>query len=254
MQKFKFLLMFSALLALFSMPVFAQDQTEPKEPQAAAAPKVPPCPKVSVKSPTQQFVREGSPVTFVAEIAGGDPNVTPTILWSVTAGMIRAGQGERRIEVDSTGAGVYRQISANLWLGGYAPECTNTATANVRVAAAPVLLDQFGVLPPEQENERIAAAASVLSQSNDRLYIFAYAGRTSERGHVHTVLKRMLGEFGKLEMPPSRVRVYDGGFREQPAYEFWIVPEGSEAPRPTPTVDRREIVYPKTAPARRKKP
>lgn len=245
----------SAFVALCSLPSLSQETAEPKEPKEAAAPKVQPCPKLAVKTPTPQFVREGAPVTFVAEIAGGDPNVTPTILWSVSAGMIKAGQGERKIEVDSTGAGIYRQIAADVWVGGYQPECTNTASVIVKVAGTPTLLDQFEELPADQEIQRIAAAASALSQSNDRLYVFAYAGRTSERGYANNALRRILGEFGKLEIPTARVRVYDGGFREKAAFEFWIVPDGAEAPRPTPTVDRREIVYPRTTtPTRRTTP
>ncbi len=253
MQKSLSFIISLAVSALFSLSAFAQYPAETKEKKTAeAAQKVEPCPKVAVKTPTPQLIREGAPVTFVAEISGGDPNVVPTILWSVSAGMINAGQGERRIEVDSTGAGVYRQITADLWVGGYAPECIGTAALAVKVAGTPTLLDQFGDLAPDQENERIAAAVSTLSQTNDRLFVFAYAGRTNVRGYANSVLKRMLAQFAKLEVPAGRVRVFDGGFREQPAYEFWIVPEGTESPRPTPTVDRREIVYPRTTPVRRR--
>jgi hypothetical protein len=45
-------------------------------------------------------------------------------------------------------------------------------------------------------------------------------------------------------MTARRVVVLDGGFRETPAFVFWIVQRGSEPPRPTPTINRNEIVYP----------
>jgi hypothetical protein len=45
-------------------------------------------------------------------------------------------------------------------------------------------------------------------------------------------------------MTARRVAVLDGGFRETPAFVFWIVQRGSEPPRPTPTINRNEIVYP----------
>ncbi len=252
MKKSVKLTMSVVLIALFAGFAFAQDPPPRQDNKAAPpAPKVSPCPKVSVKTPTPQLVREGTPVAFIAEITGGDPNVAPTIIWSVTAGMITAGQGARRIVVDSTGAGRDRQMSAELWIGGYAPECGNTAGATVKVIAPAILIDQFGDLPAEQENERITAAAEALSRTNDRLVLIAYAGRTNVRGYAVSVLRRMIAKFEKNETAANRIRAVDGGFREKPAYELWIVPEGAESPRPTPTVDRREIVYPRSTPTRK---
>lgn len=252
MQRSVFLLMLLVLATVFSLPAFAQDTPEnPEQKPIAAAAKASPCPKVAVKTATPQFIREGSPVMFMAEITGGDPNVAPTIIWTVSAGMITSGQGTRRVEVDSTGAGASRQIAADLWLGGYAPECTITAMATVKVVGPATLMDQFGDLPAEQETERITAAAALMSQSNDRLIVIAYAGRTNVRGYANSVLRRMIAQLAKHEVPANRIGAIDGGFREQPAYEFWIVPEGAEAPRPSPTVDRKEIVFPRTTPARK---
>ena len=242
------------LSAIFAMPGFSQDPAPPppetKPPAAEAKPA--PCPRLAVKSSTPMFVREGGPITFVAEIAGGDPNVTPNILWAVTAGVIKDGQGTRRIEVDSTGAGDARQISAELWVGGYASECAASANAAVKVAPPASLIDEFGELPPDKESERIARAVSALAETTDKLFIVAYAGRTSVRGYTGSALKRAVTDLAKNEADPNRFRVVDGGFREHPAFELWLVPEGAEPPRPTPTVDRREIVYPKATPARKK--
>lgn len=247
-----------ALFSAFAQPAAAQDQPQqpeqPKENAAPAKPPADPCPKLAVKSGGTQLVREGSPATFVAEIKGGDPNVVPNILWSVTAGMITSGQGGNRIEVDTAGAASAGQVSAQLWIGGYAPECMNTASAAIRIAPRPALFDEFGELAPEKENERIAAAAAVVGQSNDGFVIIAYAGRTSQRGFTLDSLRRITAQFEKNNVPLDRIRVMDGGFREQPAYEFWLVPEGAERPRATPTVNKSEIVYPntpRTAPARK---
>ena len=40
----------------------------------------------------------------------------------------------------------------------------------------------------------------------------------------------------------GRASAYDGGFREQPSFEIWIVPE-VQNPETTPTIDRKEIVF-----------
>jgi len=247
-------LIFSLILVLagFSSASNAQDPPEPPKPkEAAAEQKPPPCPKLAVKGPGARSVRDGAPVIFSAEIAGGDPSVTPTILWSVTAGVIKAGQGERRIEVDSTGAGVYRQINAELWVGGYAPECPTSASAGIRVAPKPNIVDEFGELGPEKEGERIIAAAGHLSEPGDSLQIIVYSGRTSARGYAAAAQKRMAAQLADSDLPLNRIRVVDGGYREEPAYELWLVPEGAEIPRPTPTIDRREIQTPRATPTRR---
>lgn len=243
------------LMALFSFGAVAQappppPRVKPPPPQANDA-AASPCPKLQVQTPTPNNARDGQPITFMANISGGDPNVTPTLVWNVSAGSIKDGQGTRSIQVDSTGAGTDRQIVADLWLGGYAPECTSQASVTIRVVGPATKVDEFGDLTTEKENDRIASVAVALSQSNDSLYVIAYAGRTNVRGYANTVLKRIKAQFVTNGIPAQRVAASDGGFREQPAYEVWIVPEGADAPRPTPTVDRKEIVYPKATPVKK---
>src|SRR6478672_743688 len=63
------------------------------------------CPNFSVQPLNPAQVRAGQPVGFMANIAGGDPKVVPTIVWNTSAGTITQGQGSRRIVIDSTGAG-----------------------------------------------------------------------------------------------------------------------------------------------------
>ena len=123
------------------------------------------------------------------------------------------------------------------------------ATATVKVVPPAAKADEFGQLDPDKENERLASLANALAQTDDHFYIIAYAGRTSERGYAATALKRMRTNLTTSGFDAGRLTVLDGGFREQPAFELWVVPQGAEAPKPSPTVDRREIVYPKAAPS-----
>jgi hypothetical protein len=48
----------------------------------------------------------------------------------------------------------------------------------------------------------------------------------------------------------ERLITIDGGYREEPAHELWVVPIGAEAPRPSPTINSRDIVFPKTTPTK----
>lgn len=244
--------MIPVLLVSLSPCVFSQSDEPPKPAPPVNGEAASPCPRFEIQNPAMRTVREGQPVMFAANISGGDKTVTPSIVWTVSAGVIKDGQGTRRIEVDTNGAGADRQIVADLWLGGYAPECGSQAPAqSIKVVPPASKADEFGDLAVEKENERIEAIAGVLSQSSDNLYLIAYAGRSNVRGYAGTALRRIKAQLATRGIPANRIGAIDGGFREQPAYELWIVPEGAEPPRPTPTIDRKEIVYPKTTPARK---
>jgi len=248
---------FSFIVALFSaICSYGQSPPPPKPtPKAGTAPPaavVAPCPQVQIQA-AQQPVREGSPVAFAAAISGGDPGVTPIYSWSTTAGTLVSGQGTRNIVVDSNGAGADRKIIADLLIGGYSSECTNQATATVMIAGPATKVDEFGELPEKDEAMRLEQLYPFLTQYSDRLYIFAYAGRSNVRGYASDAARRLKAYMVKAGIPSDRISANDAGFREQPAFEFWLVPIGSETPRPTPTIDRKDIVYPKPPP-RVKKP
>ena len=232
------------------LAVMVPGQAPPPKPEPANAAAVSPCPKVDIQAAGGRVLREGQPVSFGANIAGGDPNVVPTIVWNVSAGSIVSGQGTKSIQVDTTGAGQYREIMADIWLGGYSGECVVQANAAVKVVGPAIKLDEFGDLAGENENEKLTSAAAAIAQNTDNIVLIGYAGRTNVRGYAATALRRMKAHFGTLGVPSDRVGTLDGGFREEPGYEIWIVPVGAEAPKPTPTVDRKDIVYPRAAPVK----
>jgi len=248
-----------AVVYVFLLAMSSYAQSEPPPPQQNQGnqqqEKASPCPQMQIQGQARS-VREGQPVILTARITGGDRNVTPSILWNVSAGSIRDGQGTVRIEVDSTGAGEYRAIEAELWLGGFPPECPAQSTPyRVNIVPPAVRIDEFGATSIEAENEKLALAVKAAQYGNDKVYVIGYAGRTSERMFASTSLRRMRDQILKSGFPPARVGAYDGGFREQPAFELWVVPEGAEPPKPTPTIDRKDIVYPpvtRTRPATRK--
>jgi hypothetical protein len=234
--------------------VFPTPTPTPKpSPTATPAPGPAPCPTVGVQGNPGQRVRDGQIITFTANIAGGDPKVVPTIVWSTTAGSITRGHNTRRIEVDTTGAGLTpdRELRAEVWVGGYAPECLLQASGTVKIIPPAVKYGEFGMVDDEKLKRNLEEISTFLAQSPDNLYLIAYAGRNSERGFAYTWLRRMKEAIVAPSMSPRRVLGIDGGFREEPLFEFWLVPVGADPPRPTPTLRRSDIVQPNTGPGRR---
>jgi hypothetical protein len=236
-------------------------ETQPREPKPAAtaaqpaqpAQVVQPCPTIGVQAQPGQPVREGQRVNFIANINGGDPKVVPTIVWNTTAGSITQGHNTRRIEVDTTGAGSTqdREIRAEVWVGGYSGECQAQAAGIVKVIGPAAKFGDFGVVSDDEFKTNIEALANFLAQSPDDLYVIAYAGRSSERGFTYNWLRKIRDGLTAAGVSPRRIGAVDGGFREQPLFDFWTVPRGAEPPRPEPTVKRNEIVYPKPVPRKR---
>ena len=226
----------------------------PKPSPSPAPPGPVPCPSVSVQIQGAPQVRDGHRVNFVANISGGDPKVVPTIIWNTPGGAIMQGQNTRRIEVDTTGAGStsYRDVRAEVWVGGYAPECLLQASATVKVIGPAVKFGEFPVVDEQTLKKNLDAVAAFLSQSPDNLFIIVYAGRSSERGFAQNWLRKMKDALVTGGVAPRRIVPIDGGFREEPLFEFWTVPIGAEPPRPAPTIKRSEIVYPTTLPPRKK--
>jgi len=244
---------------LFAVTAFGQTPPPPPKPNPQnppagqpgqpVQPAVIPCPQLQVQVANPRIMRDGERVVFAANVGGGDPKVQPIYSWSVSSGTIINGQGTRNITVDSTGAGNDRQIIADLLIAGYSYECNVRASATVQVAAPPQKVDEFGDLPEVDEAGKLNSIVNFLKQgSPDRVYIVGYAGRNNVRGYAADVLRRMRAFLQNAGAPMDKIVAMDGGFRETPAYEIWVVPIGSDSPRATPTIDRKDIVYPKPPP------
>lgn len=245
---------FTGAAAQVYRPPFGTPTPTPRpSPSPTPEPRPGPCPNVTVQPQGAQTVRDGQVTNFMANIAGGDSRVQPTILWSTTAGTIRDGQHTRRIEVDTTGAGSgsERELKAEVWVGGYAPDCVLQASAKVKIIPPAFKFGEFGEVSAETLKKNLDALSQFLSQSPDNLYLIGYAGRKSERGFTANWVRRIKEDLLAAGLAPRRIMAMDGGFREEPIFDFWIVPVGAEPPRPTPTVNRNEIVYPKPTPTKK---
>ena len=73
-------------------------------------------------------------------------------------------------------------------------------------------------------------------------YIIVYAGKRSKKDEAKIVAARMKDYLIKDRgLSPDRIEAIDGGYREKPSLDVWLVPEGKEPPKPTPTLKPSEV-------------
>lgn len=209
----------------------------------------PPCPQVSLNPPGQRIFRDGERLPFTAIVTGGDPAANANFVWTSSGGVIETGQGTRSITVDTAGAGNDRQLSVDLWVGGFAPECSLQARTTIKIVPPATKTFEFGELSTEKESEQLSSVLPGLQALTDNIYVFGYAGKTNPRGFANATLKRIKAQMLASGIAYERMAFIDGGYREQPVFEIWIVPVGADAPRAKPTISAKDIVFPKTAPA-----
>jgi len=217
--------------------------TPSPSPKPTPVARVYPCPSVTVQALNRRRLREGETVAFVANVTGGDPKVVPNIIWTASAGTITSGQGSRQVIIDTAGAGSTpeRAIKVDVWVGGYAPECTLQGSAMARIVPSAIKFGNFGKLPDDAVKKNLKTLADYMAQVPDNVWLIVYAGRDSERGFAYTEAKKMKDELVANGVSPRRIISLDGGYMEKPLFDFWIVPFGAQPPSPRPTIDRREI-------------
>ena len=199
------------------------------------------CPTVDVSCPDTGVA--GTPVTFTANVSGGDPNVTPTFNWTVSAGTISSGQGTGSITVDTTG--VTGTITATVDVGGYDRTCTTSDSCTVSFPARPESrkIDEYGNIRFNDVKARLDNFAIELQNDpNAQGYIIAYGGRRGRAGEAQRRADRAKDYLVNTRgISADRIVTVDGGFREDLTVELWLVPSGATAPTASPTVDPSEV-------------
>ena len=208
------------------------------------------CPTVSVSCP--DTINTGEKPTFIVNVSGGDPNVTPTYNWTVSNGTISSGQGTSVIELDTSGLAGDSSITATVEVGGYDRACSvvNSCTTSVMKKAEARKMDEYGKIAVKAENSRLDNfAIELVNDPTAQGYIITYGGRVSAAGAAKKMADRAKNYLvKKRRLDAKRVMAINGGLREEPAVELWIVPAGAEPPTATPTVDPSEAKPKKAAP------
>jgi hypothetical protein len=176
-------------------------------------------------------------------VSGGDPNVTPTFNWAVSAGTISSGQGTSSITVDTTGLPNSSTVTATVDVGGYDRSCptSDSCTLPPNCGVMARKLDEYGVIFLGDEKARLDHAYEEMrNDPTAQGYLICYGGRRSRAGEAERRCYRAREYLVPTRgIDASRVVLVDGGLREVPATEFWLVPSGAEPPQATPTVKPR---------------
>ena len=198
------------------------------------------CPTVKVACPDTVF--PGDKLTFTVDLKGGDQQVTPTFNWTVSASSIESGQGTSTIEVNTNDIAGDMTVTATVDVGGFDRSCSTSASCTVSIMKKPEArkLDEFGKIKSEDENSRLDNLLIELQMDPTASgYIITYGGRASRPGDARKAAARAKDYLVKKRgFDPGRIGTMDGGYREQPVTELWIVPSGAQPPQPTPTIER----------------
>lgn len=195
------------------------------------------CPQVNVSCP--DVWKPGEPMTFAANISGGDPEVTPTFKWTVSGGRLDSGQGTSAITVYASGA-AGRAVTATVEVGGYDPACRMSVSCTL-MPGLPVMarkVDEYGDIAVGSEKARLDNFAIELQNDpTSRGYLICYGGRRDARHAARRRCDRAKNFLAVSRgVEPRRLVALDGGYRESPTVEAWIVPSGAAPPKPAPTV------------------
>lgn len=202
------------------------------------------CPTLKMTGPSDDVIA-GQSMYFTANVSGGDAKAYPTYNWSVSAGMISSGQGTPAITVDSTGLDG-QAVTATVEIGGLAPQCSRTvsATGMVKESVRAQKYDEFGAINLEDEWARLDNfAIGLQNMPSSTGYIIIYGGRKSKKGYAAATIKRMKTYLVRQRgVDAARFKTVDGGLREDPSGELWLVPQGAAPPNATPTVEPKVTV------------
>jgi hypothetical protein len=223
---------------------------------------VSPCPyPVNITVPAT--INDGDIVTFSSDVIyEGQSALTYTWTLSPASARIISGAGTPTISVDTTGLG-NRRVTAILVVddGSGDRNCRQTAqssTAVLATVAPPITNKRFDEFPSvafDDDKARFDNLAIELQNSPGSVgYIVAYGGRGSRIGHAGRMAERARNYLVNTRgLSGNRIVSVDGGFRESNTYELWVVPQGAEPPRATPTLDAYEA-RPTPATTRRARP
>src|ERR1043166_8822831 len=198
----------------------------------------------TITVPAPSAVNDGDVITFAADVGyAGQSALNYTWTVSPPAARILSGAGTPNITVDSSGLNG-RRITAILVVddGSGDRNCRQTAQAATGVNRLPELtppkrFDEFPSIAFDDDKARLDQMAIELQNSPGSTgYIIAYAGRRSRPGEADRMGKRAIDYLTATRgISRNRLVFINGGSRETNAFELWLVPQGAEPPRPTPT-------------------
>jgi hypothetical protein len=199
----------------------------------------PRCPTITVSCPNVPGP-DGS-LTFTANVSGGDPNVTPTTRWTVSAGEISGGQGTFSITVDTSKAGG-QFVTATVNVGGYPRRCPtlNSCTISPGLAPSSRKVDEYGDMDFSEEKARLDNLITELEKDpTAQGYVICYGRKGAAAAAARRRCERARDYLAPARAS-SRIVLAEGGSREESVVELWLVPSGALPPEVKPGTEQPE--------------
>lgn len=199
-----------------------------------------------VYEPNFVFENSNSPLRFYYDWIGQkESKLKPFHKWTVSDGRIISGQGTHSILVERPATG-YKGITATVELEGLSDKCKlkpASATSRKDLLPLPLKVDGFSRVSYDQLTGRLDQIVWALqSEPKTEAYIIAYNGKGDRRNLAAAQLIRMSNYLVKIrELPSDRIKVLEGGFRENFTVEVWLIEKGKTLPVPTSTVNVKAV-------------
>src|SRR5215207_2574757 len=102
-------------------------------------------------------------------------------------------------------------------------------------------VDEYGKIGHCDETARLDNFAIELqNEPGSDGYLLVYVGKHDLPAWTYGILDRAAGYLVESRgLEPGRVKVIDGGYREERTTELWVVPENDPPPQPSNTIDVR---------------
>jgi hypothetical protein len=103
--------------------------------------------------------------------------------------------------------------------------------------------DEYSKVSPDDERARLDNFAVELQSNQDfKGYVIAYAGKRAKIAEAQTHAQQIKDYLVvKRKVDSDRIVVMDGGYREKPAVELYVLPSTLAAPTSSPTVPKNEV-------------
>jgi hypothetical protein len=102
-------------------------------------------------------------------------------------------------------------------------------------------LDNFAV---HLQNEPESQGYIIFYEGRHYGYCYKYRPRMPRRGEAEARAARIKPYLVEMRgIDSNRIVVVNGGYREEWMAEFWIVPKGSTTPKPTPTLQPKDVRF-----------
>jgi hypothetical protein len=119
----------------------------------------------------------------------------------------------------------------------------------------PSPFDSYGNLPLVEEKQRLDSFLTTLKEVKNRKgYIITYAGKPARAGEAKERAEREKNYLVKVRrFPAGRLYTIDGGYREKPKVELYVVDGSNCPPTSDPTVDPRDVRIINTRPRKNRR-